>query len=389
MRLWAFPQVLCFIALSRLLTAQTPSAISLFSSPNPSTYGAAVTVTATVTPSAATGRVTFYDGATVLGDGAVSGSQALLTTHLLATGTRSLRAHYSGDSSYAPADATILPQTVNSVVAASFSPAVTYPVGIAAGAVVTGDFDSDGKLDLAVCSYFGSAIDIFIGNGDGTFQQSATYTIPSPSSIAGGDMNDDGIPDLVTYSDDGITVWIGKGDGTFTQGHSYAAFPPQSVALWDFNGDGNVDVLAGNSSLEPQLWWGNGDGTLTAGPVLTFVANISVQFAIGDFNGDGLPDFATMGNTPASNSFVVFLGNGDGTFTPVNESGNASLAGYQLSAGDLNNDGKLDLVLANGGSSLGVLIGNGDGTFQTSARSMLCRHGLDHTHRYRRAANDR
>jgi hypothetical protein len=88
-------QVLFLVASSQLLVAQTASTVSLFSSPNPGTYGAAITITATVTPSSATGRVTFYDGATVLGDSAISGGQALFTTHLLATGTRSLLAHYS------------------------------------------------------------------------------------------------------------------------------------------------------------------------------------------------------------------------------------------------------------------------------------------------------
>jgi uncharacterized repeat protein (TIGR01451 family) len=85
------------------------------------------------------------------------------------------------------------------------------------------------------------------------------------------------------------------------------------------------------------------------------------QFVVGDFNGDGKPDIASMGYYPASNSFVVYLGNGDGTFTPTNQSSNASLGGYQLWVADVNSDGKLDLVIAN---DLGVLIGNGDGTFQ-------------------------
>jgi hypothetical protein len=183
---WAFRRVVFIIALSQSLAAQTTSAVSHFSSPNPSTYGTAVTITATVTPSAATGIVTFYDGASVLGISPISGGQALFATRLLTTGARSLRADYSGDSTYAPADsATAYSQMVNSVAGASFAPAVTYSV-LSPLPLVSGDFNRDGKTDLVVGSFGGSALDVFLGNGDGTFQQVATYTIPSLSSIRGG-----------------------------------------------------------------------------------------------------------------------------------------------------------------------------------------------------------
>ena len=369
MPLRTFRLVFFLIILSQSLVAQTTSAVSLFGSPNPSVYGAAVTVTATVTPSAATGHVTFYDGAAVLGVSSISGGQAMFTTRLLGTGARSLHAHYSGDTTYAPSDSAIVTQTVNSVAAASFSPAVNYPISLGAGSVASGDFNRDGKTDLAVCSStVGDSLTIFLGNGDGTFQQFATYTVSFPSSVAVGDLNNDGIPDLVTYSGSGITVWIGNGDGNFTEGHTYGSFPPGSgVQLADFNGDGNVDALT-DSNFDLQIWWGNGDGTLTAGPVLTLPENGSPVFVVGDFNGDGKADIASMGIVAAASSFVVFLGNGDGTFTPVAESNNAPVIGYRMAAGDLNNNGKLDLVLATGDDSVSVLLGNGDGTFQSAVK---------------------
>jgi sugar lactone lactonase YvrE len=111
----AFRQVLFLITLSQPLVAQTTSAVSLFSSPNPSTYGAAVTITATVTPSAATGRVTFYDGDTVLGVRPVVGGKAVLKLRL-SEGSRGLHAHYSGEVTYLPSDSasiTVAPNPQN------------------------------------------------------------------------------------------------------------------------------------------------------------------------------------------------------------------------------------------------------------------------------------
>src|SRR5580704_9005049 len=82
------------VLLARLLEAQAAVTVSIAASPNPSVYGAPVNLAATVTPPEATGRVTFYDGATVLGIGVLAGGQASLSTSMLASGNRNLRAHY-------------------------------------------------------------------------------------------------------------------------------------------------------------------------------------------------------------------------------------------------------------------------------------------------------
>jgi uncharacterized repeat protein (TIGR01451 family) len=103
----AFRQVLFLIALSESPLAQATSTISLFSSPNPATSGAAVTITALVRPLDATGRVTFYDGAQIVGIGIVHAGRALTVAHLSATRVHSLHAHYSGDASHLPGDSAV------------------------------------------------------------------------------------------------------------------------------------------------------------------------------------------------------------------------------------------------------------------------------------------
>src|SRR5258708_2292542 len=92
--------------------ASMPTVTILVSSPNPSVFGQAVTLTATVSPAAATGKVTFYDGVTTLGTGAISRGRATLTTTLLASGSRSLKALYGGDVTFAAGVSATVEQTV-------------------------------------------------------------------------------------------------------------------------------------------------------------------------------------------------------------------------------------------------------------------------------------
>jgi hypothetical protein len=226
------------------------------------------------------------------------------------------------------------------------------------------DLNNDGKMDVVFVDSSSNVL-IFLGNGDGTFPQPLLYPVVSiPSSIATGDFNGDGKPDLVVANSEDFTatVLLGDGDGTFQVQPplNSGSFSISFVTVGDFNGDGWLDIAAVSYGTF-AIFLGNGDGTFQPPQIIR-----SEQFLTygipGDFNGDGKLDIALLNS--GNSTVEIFLGNGDGTFQlPIYTStGNNPLYG---AAGDFNGDGKLDLAVANSGDgSVSILLGNGDGTFQ-------------------------
>ena len=350
-------------------TIVPPTTISLASTPNPSTFGRAVTLTATVSPSSATGLVTFYDGVAVLGTGRLSGGQAALTTSLLASGGRSLHAHYSGDGAHGASNSTPVSQDVTAVSAAALLPAVSYAAVYGSSAVATGDFNGDGKTDLAIASPNSGYVRILLGNGDGTFAVwDDYYSQYGEPIIAAGDFNGDGKADLAVGStfSDSVAIMLGNGDGTFQAAQFISlgnAYGIAGMVAADFNGDGKVDLaaVAYESGLLVVVL-GNGDGSFQP-PVSYGVGNGPISLAVADFNGDGKPDLVVA--SPVEAGVLVFLGNGDGTFAPSVTYAAGGSAQYvaSVTTGDFNGDGKQDIATASAGV-VAMLLGNGDGTFQ-------------------------
>jgi hypothetical protein len=300
-----------------------------------------------------------------------------MTTITLLAGVHSIRAvHGGGPASSLHQVRSRVPgvsQASHPAAESGFAAAVNYPAGTTPRSVAVGDFNGDGNPDLVVANSESDNLSVLLGIGDGTFQAARNYFVPtgsSPVSVAVGDFNGDGKADLAVANIGGqtgtVSVLLGNGDGTFQPAATYATDSTSlSLAIGDFNGDAKLDLVVANQLHDDvSVLLGNGDGTFQ--PAVNYPAGVSsVSVAIGDFNGDGKADLAVAN---AGSGLGVLLGNGNGSFqAPVMYLTGINQSPVAVAVGDFNGDRKQDLVLVNQENDVSVLLGNGDGTFQRAA----------------------
>ncbi len=264
------------------------------------------------------------------------------------------------------------------------APGSPVPVGAGPNDLCVGDFNADGKPDVAIANHDQKSLTVLLGNGRGGFTRAAASPVavqsrPHVHGVAVGDFDGDGRLDLATesWAEDKVTVVYGDGRGGFREpGRQFSVgrMPYQRLRAADLNGDGRADLVTTN--LE--------DGTVTVllgdpsglhpAPGSPFACGKKpFGVAIGDLNGDGRPDLAVVNwvgqpTDATCDALNVLLGDGKGGFTPMRGSPFATgRAPATVAIGDVNGDGVADVVVANyAGGNITVFLGE-NGTLRNAA----------------------
>jgi len=246
--------------------------------------------------------------------------------------------------------------------------AVTYPAGSYPEFVVLADFNNDGHLDLAVANRaIGGQgyVHVLLGNGDGTFRPAVSYgPYTDAFRLAVADLNNDGALDIAVADTASGSLLLGNGDGTFRAGTPVGASNALFFAAADFNKDGNLDLVsADNSGQMIQLFLGNGNGTFTLHSSYA-VATPPIALAAADLNGDGIPDFAAADEAvnDLDSNVTVFESSAGGYVKKEYPYGDEPRL---IVAADMNQDGKLDLVTENEfNGTVDLFLNSGTGAFR-------------------------
>jgi Ca2+-binding RTX toxin-like protein len=250
-----------------------------------------------------------------------------------------------------------------------FNAQFTFATGTRPKSVTTADFNGDGKTDLAVANSGSDTVSVLLGNGFGGFSTPLSRpTDTTPTSVTTADFNGDGKVDLAVanYGSRNVSVLSGNGGGGFRTSNTFATGArSSSVITADFDGDGDADLAVANYSLNTvSVFFGNSFGGLN-GPYISVTGVRPSSLATADFNGDGKADLAVANSV--SNTVSVLLGNSNGGFNTQSTFA-TGFRPFSVTIGDFNGDGNADLAVANSSSNdVSVLLGNGNGSFNAES----------------------
>ena len=261
----------------------------------------------------------------------------------------------------------------------TFGLPTAFVAGNGPGALAAADFDGNGNLDVAVTS--GTFVSVLLGNGDGTFQAALQYSAgPDPVALAAADFNQDGFPDVavVDLQLSAAEILFGAGDGALGPATPYLlAGQASGLAIGDLDGDSLPDLVSGNQIDAIVVLRNAGSGSLLAIPESSlpsspFQYNYQPQVTVGDWDRDGRQDLAWTSNSEIDVIRSLGAGRFAQTHALTGDPANPQL--YGVASGDLDGDGKADLVSADYNDVL-LFAGNGDSSF-AAPRSVFNSYNL-------------